>query len=90
MNRSTGHIVVFALVVIAAGDLAFMAYLTLVHADIPGIFGSTFDRVLIALLGLLAVSPRDTAVVQPVNVVNDGPNEAIPVEETPKPADKKK
>lgn len=78
VNRSTGHIVVFALVAIAAGDLAFMAYLTLLHAEIPGIFASTFDRVLIALLGLLAVSPRDTALVQPV-VVQQPANDPIPV-----------
>jgi hypothetical protein len=78
-SRSTAHLVVFALVVIAGGDLAFMGYLTLLDKEMPGIFASTFDRVLIALLGVLATSPREApAAPADVNVVN-APDDPVPV-----------
>lgn len=84
MNSSDGFavkIVVCTLAVIAVGGFASISYLAFTGTAIPDQLDRLIAGAVGALIGILAATRTGTTDVQ---VVNEGPGEAVPVAESPK------
>ncbi len=76
-SQSTVRTVILALAFLAAAVVVGGIYLTAIGRDLPGELIAIGSAAAGAIGGILSKTGTDT---QNVNVINDGPDEAVPVD----------